>query len=306
MHVIRAGFRLLDVFTTSLFGGNPLAVFRQSEQIPAGYLQAVARELNLSECAFAHPMAGRHGEWRLRIFTPTMEHAFAGHPTIGAALALTEGWDLEDGPVRIVLHEGIGPVPVTVERAEGGVVARLTVPVSPEERPSCDPRTLAAMLSLDEEDIGCGPYRPRALACGVPFQIVPLTTLDALRRARLRRDLWERDLARTWAPHLYLVVHTPEADDADFRVRMFAPLMGVDEDPATGGAAAALTGLLAGTEPADGRRSWRIRQGVEMDRPSLLELGAEVRSGTASAITVGGSAVFTGGGHIDLPVDVSG
>lgn len=293
-----ASYELADVFTTTPFGGNPLALFPDASAIPDGSLQRIARELNLSETAFAYPL--RKGEWKLRIFTPTMEHPFAGHPTVGSALLLAEREKLSE----IILHEGVGPVALTIERTNGGVaIARLTVPTDPEERPiNYDPADLAAMISLEPEQLETGILAPRAMSCGVPFLFIRVTSRDALGASRLRKDRWNRLIADSWSPHVYMF--TTDEDQGEQRTlhaRMFAPLMGIDEDPATGGAAAALAGVLAAQEPGfEGEITWNIAQGVEMGRPSSLELKARLDGGRASDIRVGGSAVWMGRGSLNI------
>lgn len=290
-------YTLVDVFTTHRFGGNPLAVFPDARRIPDGDLQRIARELNLSETAFAYCLAP--GEWRLRIFTPTMEHRFAGHPTIGAALVLAE----QDKLRELVLHEAVGPVAVTIDRPTGSPpVARLAVPTDPEERDVTIPLTdLASLLTLQPDDLRGGARRARAMSCGVPFLFVRVRDAGTLARACLRRDVWSRLLADTWAPHVYVYAVVCDDGTPQVRSRMFAPLMGIEEDPATGGAAAALAGVFAADDPqTQGVACWTILQGVEMGRPSLLELSAHLEGGKARQISVGGSAVRMGRGALLL------
>ncbi|HEV2594626.1 MAG TPA: PhzF family phenazine biosynthesis protein [Sphingomicrobium sp.] len=290
----RAHYELADVFTTKAFGGNPLALFPDASAIPDPWLQRIAAELNLSETAFAYPMGER--EWRLRIFTPTMEHPFAGHPTIGSALLLAEAHELTE----LTLHEQVGPVRLTIDRPKDrSPIARLSVPVDPEERPVDLPlEEIAEMVSLDAAQIGSQAIAPRAMSCGVPFLFIRVRDRRALGAARLQKDRWEKLIARSWAPHVYLFVVTASGD---VQARMFAPLMGIEEDPATGGAAAALAGVLAVQERVrSGEARWSIAQGIEMGRPSTLELTAQLEGGRASRIRVGGSAVRMGRGSLDL------
>lgn len=294
----RAHYELADVFTTTAFGGNPLALFPNASAIPEHWLQRIAAELNLSETAFAYPLGER--EWRLRIFTPTMEHPFAGHPTIGSALLLAEERQLTE----LTLHEEVGAVALTIERrSHGEAIARLAVPVDPEERPvSVSIDDLAAMLSLKSCELETGGFAPRAMSCGVPFLFIRVTNRQALSSARLQKDRWLKLIAESWSPHVYLFTLNGSAgDESEIHARMFAPLMGIEEDPATGGAAAALAGVLAAQDPArSGEATWRISQGVDMGRPSILELTANLAGGRASQIRVGGSAVRMGQGSLDL------
>ena len=140
---------------------------------------------------------------------------------------------------------------------------------------------------------------PRACSCGVPFLFVTVRDLAALARARVKVDQWEQHLAAYWAPEIYVITHA--ADNADVRARMFAPSMGIGEDPATGGAATALAGYLVPANAADGVLRWTIRQGVEMGRPSTIFLEADVTAGAISAIRVGGAAVLVSEGELTLP-----
>jgi trans-2,3-dihydro-3-hydroxyanthranilate isomerase len=295
-NLARAHYELADVFTTTPFGGNPLALFPDASTIPENWLQRIASELNLSETAFAYPLGA--GEWKLRIFTPTMEHPFAGHPTIGSALLLAERENLAE----LTLHEGVGPVSLTIDRSNA-TIARLTVPMEPEERSiSAAPDEIASMISLDPDQVENGLLAPRAMSCGVPFLFIRVTDSDAVRASRLQKDRWQALVAASWAPHVYVfTVGDGALGKRAVHSRMFAPLMGIDEDPATGGAAAALAGVLAAQEPAlSGEIGWTISQGIEMGRPSLLELSAHLADGRVTDIRVGGSAVRMGRGSLDL------
>jgi trans-2,3-dihydro-3-hydroxyanthranilate isomerase len=302
---MRAKFHTLDVFTDRVFGGNPLAVFPDADGIPPAMMQRIARELNLSETVFVQWSARTDGaDCRVRIFTPGTELPFAGHPTIGTAILLatlgrarTEG-----GGARIVLGETVGPVPVEV-RMEGGrpVFAMLTAARVPEiGPPPPEPAVVARLLSLDEADLG-GSLGTAYASAGVPFLFVSVRGRAALARARVDAAAWERHLADAWGPHVY-VVTDDAGDGADLRARMFAPAMGIAEDPATGGAVTALAALLAARDAGgDGTLRWTIDQGVEMGRPSRLHVEADVRGGALTAVRVGGGAVLVSEGEMMLP-----
>lgn len=298
---MRHRYHTLDVFTDRVFGGNPLAVFPDARGIPPARMQRAARELNLSETVFVLPPETAEGTRRLRIFTPGVELPFAGHPTVGTAilLALLGEVPLEDGEARVVFEEGAGPVPVTI-RGRGGKAdfAQLSAAMLPERRPSPVARgELAALLGLSAEDVA---EDAEAVSCGVPFLIVPVRTIDALGRIRVDHATWDRRLAREWAPHVY--AWTPAEGGAGFRVRMFAPAMGIAEDPATGAAASSFAGYLALREAAeDGAFRWTVEQGIEMGRPSTLRLEADKAGGRVTAIRVGGSAVAVGEGWMEIP-----
>jgi len=298
---MRHRYFTLDVFTDRVFGGNPLAVFPDAREIPAAQMQRAARELNLSETVFVRPPETAEGTRRLRIFTPGVELPFAGHPTVGTAILLAM---LGEVPLegRLVFEEGVGPVPVTI-RGRGGKpdFAQLSAAMLPESRPAPARGEIAALLGLSADEVGAEGYEAEAVSCGVPFLITPLRDLDALGRARVDPSVWQRLLADAWAPHVY--VFTPETGSAaDFRARMFAPAMGIVEDPATGGAASAFAGYLATRGAStDGTLRWTVEQGIEMGRPSTLFLEADKSGGAVTAIRVGGSAVLVGEGWMEIP-----
>jgi trans-2,3-dihydro-3-hydroxyanthranilate isomerase len=152
------------------------------------------------------------------------------------------------------------------------------------------------------EDLLGGKYAPLAVSCGVPFLFVPLANLDALGRARLAREAWERSLANYWAQDIYLFTLDPEQPAAGLRARMFAPRMGIVEDPATGAAATALAGYLSTRqEQTAGQLRWVVEQGVEMGRPSRIEVEADLADGQVTAIRVGGRSVLVSQGSLTIP-----
>jgi trans-2,3-dihydro-3-hydroxyanthranilate isomerase len=301
---MRCRFITADVFTETAFGGNPLAVLPDGRGLDGAQMQAIAREFNLSETVFVLPPDDAAHTRRLRIFTPASEIPFAGHPTVGTALVLASLREigLEGARTGIVLEEGAGPVPVEIE-AEGGRArfAWLSAPKAPEFRDAPDAAALAAMLSLAPADVVARDGLPRAVSCGLPFVIVQLQSRDALARARLDRTAWECLLRGQWADIVYLI--TEDAPDGfDFQARTFAPGTGVEEDAATGSAAAALGGWLGRFRAADdGRHQWRIAQGIEMGRPSELSVEAVREDGALRTVRVGGAAVRVMEGTIEVP-----
>lgn len=311
---MRYRYHTLDVFTDRLFGGNPLAVFPRASGLNAGVMAAIARELNLSESVFIFPAETGEGTRRLRIFTPGAELPFAGHPTIGAAHLLTATGEVRLAPegestARIVFEEGVGPVHVTV-RGEAGVpiFAQLSAAVQPEVGPRPPSRErLARLLGLEVGDILTGDWGPAAISCGVPFLFVPLGSRRAVARARLDQGAWVQELSTYWAPQIFIFAREGELPGSDLHGRMFAPAMGIAEDPATGSAATALGGYLAArSSQHDGTLRWTLEQGFEMGRPSILYIEADVAGRQASAIRVGGRSVLVGEGAIDLPDDLAG
>lgn len=299
-------FFTADVFTDRRFGGNQLAVFPAAGGLETREMQSIARELNLSETVFVFPPVDPEHTRKLRIFTPGAELPFAGHPTIGTAFVLASIGEvpLNSGETSIVFEEGVGPVPVTI-RSDGGAAGycELTAARLPEEGPAPPPlEEIAAALSLRPEEIRTDRLSPRAVSCGVPYFFVPLRDLAALGRVRIDLSAWERALSRWWAPAVFPFVEIPGGGGVDFRARMFAPGIGILEDPATGSAAAALAGYLAATEgPERGTLGWVIEQGVEMGRPSRLHVTCERSAGRISAVRVGGTSVLVAEGRLLVP-----
>ena len=301
-------FHTLDVFTDNIFGGNPLAVFPDGVGLETEQMQAVASELNLSETVFVFPPDHPAHTRRLRIFTPRTELPFAGHPTVGTAhlLAAIGEIPLDGNEARIVFEEGVGPIPVTIRASEGHPVsAQFSAARMPEYGPDVPSIVdIAEVLSLEAHDIASDPL-PATVSCGVPFLFVMLRNLDALARAQTRREAWERTLAGKWAPQLYLLAPPDDGSSTTYRARMFAPAMGIDEDPATGAAATALAGYLAplGAE-ASGTLHWSVDQGVEMGRPSRLEVEADLSESVVTGIRVSGSSVLVSRGEMKIPKEV--
>ena len=300
-------FRYLtaDVFTDTPFGGNQLAVFPDARGIPENRLMDVTREFNYSETSFVYPPDDPAHTRRVRIFTPGAEVPFAGHPTVGTAHVLAAIGDvpLTGETTHIVFEEGVGPVPVSI-RAKGGVpvFAQLSVAKLPELGPPPAHRTaIAAVLGLDVADLLDDPWMPQALSCGLPFLFVPVRDLAAVARARLRMDVWESTLKDAWASEVFVFARGGERPGSDLHARMFAPALNVPEDPATGSANAALAGYLAARNPLrDGLLTWRVEQGFEMGRPSILEVEADVIGGNLTAVRVGGASVVVCEGMMEI------
>jgi trans-2,3-dihydro-3-hydroxyanthranilate isomerase len=303
---MRYRFVTADVFTDQPFGGNPLAVLPDARGIDDGAMQKIAREFNLSETVFVLPPETPAHVRKLRIFTPATEVPFAGHPTVGTALVLAQIGELplQGATTRIVFGEGAGPVPVTITVQDGrATFAQLSAPQAPDLGEEQPPALIASALSLTPSDLVVDQGLPRVASCGLPFLLVRLASRDALARARLDRSVWARQLAGTAAEHLFLFTDATGDDAHDLFARMFAPGGGVEEDPATGSAAAALGGWLGITSDlADGTIRCVIAQGLEIGRPSRLEVEVEKRAGEVSAVRVGGSAVLVSEGTIEVPV----
>ena len=293
-----------DVFTSVRFGGNQLAVFPDARGLTDDQMLGIAREFNYSETTFVLPPDEPGHTRRVRIFTPGGEVPFAGHPTVGTAYALAciGDIDVSEGEASVIFEEGVGPVPVLI-RARDGVpfFAQLTAAKAPEIGPPLPSRAvLADVLSLSEEDLLDGQYSPQIVSCGLAFAFVPLRNRDAVRRARVRLEPWERHLAGTPGAMVMVFALDAELPGHDVRARMFAPGISVPEDPATGSACAALGGYLgARTAERDGAFTWVVEQGYEMGRPSLLEIEIEKQDGAVKTIRVGGASVLVCDGTMD-------
>lgn len=292
-------FFTLDVFTDRRFAGNPLAVVLESDGLDTAAMQAIAGEFNLSETVFVLPPRDAAHRAQLRIFTPTRELPFAGHPTVGTAVLLGR-LDGGDQPRAMVLGEGVGPVPCRVTPNADGGEATFDLPKLPVEAGAPPPlATLSEALGLAPEDFGFGDVPTSCWTAGNGFTFVPVKSLDAVARAKPNRAVFDSTLVEP--PHGAVFVFSRETAKAghDFHARMFAPVMGVVEDPATGSAAAAFAGVLGrfgGLK--DGAHSVTIEQGYEVGRPSVITLGLTMQGGALTAGTIGGSAVMVSEGTI--------
>jgi trans-2,3-dihydro-3-hydroxyanthranilate isomerase len=302
---MRARFFTADVFTDRAFGGNQLAVFPDAGDIDPALMLDIAREFNFSETTFVLPPGDPAHTARVRIFTPGGELRFAGHPTVGTAhvLAATGAIRLSGDTTRIILEEGVGPVPVTIRATDGKpVFVQLTAAQRPEVGPAVPSREhLAEMLSLPVDALRSGPFAPEIVSCGLPFLFVPLVDRAAVGAARMRLDRWNDLLAGRPTSEVYLFAEDGERSGSNIRSRMFAPGIGVAEDPATGSAAVALAGYLAARDSRrDGTMRWVIEQGFEMGRPSILEAEADKVGGVIVATRVGGGTVIVTEGEMFL------
>lgn len=284
---------LLDVFTDQPFGGNQLAVFTNGRGISGARMQQIARELNLSETVFVLPPKDPVNDWRLRIFTPAREMPMAGHPTVGTAWLLAQE-KLVSGPV-ITLEEGVGPITVTY--GDDGLIW-MDQPM-PTFTPPFDRREdVAAMLSLSPDDLDAR-YPVQAVSTGVPFLYVPLVSLDATQRAQVRLDVWERLRPELPADSIFVFTNETVTPTGTVHSRMFAPEMGIVEDPATGAASGPLGAYLVQHGIADGR-GIVSEQGFEMGRPSLIHIEIERSGDQFTHVRIGGQAVYIGAGDLLL------
>lgn len=301
---MRLAFHTL--FTEGRFGGNPLAVVHDADALSTKVMQSIAREFNVSETVFVlKPQNSAHSAY-IRIFTPVVELPFAGHPTVGTAALLAQlrapaaGGE---GDALIVLEEKIGTVRVGVRlRQTAAPFAEFDAPRLPEEAgtaPAVD--RLSAALGLIPSEIGFENHRPTRFTAGNAFLFVPVSTLEAMAKARVSAPHWSSAFPKGESVGAFLytrqVVHTTSA----FHARMFAPDQGVVEDPATGSAAAAFAGVVRRfDEPTDGTHRRIIEQGYEMGRPSEIVLSLVVEGGKLAAVRIGGHAVRVSEGTLEV------
>jgi trans-2,3-dihydro-3-hydroxyanthranilate isomerase len=294
---MKLDYLLLDVFTTSPFAGNPLAVVAAADGLLDDQMQAVAREFGVSETVFlTRPRHERH-TCGVRIFTPAVELPFAGHPTIGAAAVLA----LEGRLSAVRIEEHVGLITCVVERRDKrSAHARFALPQLPEVAGRVPERAAMALaLGIDAEDLACGPYRPAVYSAGVLYYLVPVRNAEVLARLRPGLGGWAETFPLGHGS-VYCFT-TGGAEGADFSARMFSPGMGLREDPGTGSAAAALIGLVAShVSFADGQAEFRIRQGVEMGRPCLISVQLRKEAGVLTHGGIGGDAVIVGRGTLDF------
>jgi trans-2,3-dihydro-3-hydroxyanthranilate isomerase len=290
-----------DVFTETRFGGNPLAVLPQADGLSEQQMQQIAREFNFSETTFVFPARAGHTR-HVRIFTPVREVPFAGHPNVGTAFVLASAGEFGEikSPVTVTFEEEGGLVSVTIHESQGKVAScELMAPQSLSLGKTIPVQLVASAISLDAKDIVTRTHDPQVASVGLPFVIVELKDRSALERARINISGFDALSAEDIMPDVHL--YTRVNDGFDIRARMFAPLSGVPEDPATGSANCALAGLLAHySEQPNGSFSWRIAQGVEMGRPSTLIARAEKADGVVQATRIGGSCVMVSEGIIQV------
>ena len=293
----RYDYVTVDVFTERAFAGNPLAVVTAAAGLETAQMQAIAAEFNYSESTFVLPPADPGHTARVRIFTRQNEIPFAGHPNVGTAFVLARLAERQGTPLgaTVRFEEGAGLVPVDLVRDGAGDVvgATLTAPQPLSREGTVPAAVIAECVGLDAADVLTTRHEPVVASVGLPFVLTEVTA-DAIKRAASDRaataDAARRYPFKSGRFSIHLYARTPgRPDGADLRARMFSPLGGTMEDPATGSANGALIALLAALDPAtDTRLELDVLQGVEMGRPSLLHLRAEKEGGAVGRVQVGG------------------
>ncbi|MFT5218134.1 MAG: trans-2,3-dihydro-3-hydroxyanthranilate isomerase [Planctomycetota bacterium] len=293
-------FYTCDVFTDVRFGGNPLAVLPNAQGLSSRQMQQLAREFNYSETTFVLPA---HDEFtrKVRIFTPTQEVPFAGHPNIGTAFTLASIGELGsfDSETDVLFDEIAGPVPITIRKIKSEICCELKAPESLVIGPTVSTDLIASALSLTAKDIVIDTHQPLEASVGLPFIVVELKNRRALESARCHLPALEEIHAKGIAADI--LIYLRSEDEFDIRARMFAPMDGVPEDPATGSANCALVALLTHCMSIEaGEFSWRIAQGVEMKRPSVLDARTMKQDGVITGVWIAGFCKMVSEGYIEI------
>ena len=301
---MRLQFETVDVFTQHRFSGNQLAVVLNAEGLSTELMQSIAGEFNLAETTFVLPPKDGAHTAEVRIFTPRAEMPFAGHPNIGTAFVLARAGTSYGRAIsqdRVIFEEKAGLVPITLLK-DGRTIsgARLASPQLLAVGDQVPVKSVAAACGIAADDIETKNHPPCIASCGVGFIIAEVKSRTALASAIPHIDVFRRDIVNRGSTAILIYTQVDD-HDINIRARMFAPLKGIPEDPATGSANVALIGLLAKLRPEpDLQLSKTIAQGVEMGRPSLLEAQAEKRGGVVTATFIGGRCVPVMQGSIDL------
>jgi len=290
-------FYLVDVFAEEKYAGNQLAVICNASGLPSAQMQRIANEMHFSETTFILSDEKRDDGYDVRIFTPAREMPFAGHPTLGTAYVIRH--IVADKTVnKVVLNLKVGQIPVTFEKDRESQETLWMKQLPPTFGKTFDATRVSRMLNLDVNEID-SKYPIQEVSTGVPFVIVPLKTLDAVKRARMDRDM-HSELAKDAHAQAEVLVFCPETyqKENNLNVRVFVDLYGIPEDPATGSANGCLAGYLSCHHYFGGNLvSARVEQGYEIGRPSLLHLKAENREGEIHVL-VGGKVVMIAKGEL--------
>lgn len=291
-------FVVLDVFTRTPLEGNQLAVVLEADDLDGERMQKIAAEFALPETVFVLKPRNPAHSAKLRIFTPARELPFAGHPTVGTAVLLAS---LRFGDIEkpmdavVVVEEEVGVVRCGVKLSPGGGgYAEFDAPRLPERAGLHlgDKDQIAVALGLDPWQIGFENHKPSAWTAGGPFHFVPVADLAAIRKVAVDMSGWAAAFGGDEAVGTYVYTRETLFQENAFHARMFAPLSGIAEDPATGSAAAAFAGVVKQfDDPRDGTHHFAIEQGFEMGRPSIIDLELDVEGAKLHTVRIGGDAV---------------
>ena len=288
-------FVQVDVFTQDIFGGNPLAVYPNAEGLKREEMQRIAREMNLSETTFVFPPKSSEADFKVRIFTPQREIPFAGHPVIGTCFVLGDQGRIgpKEGKRVMRLELGLGVFPVEVVFLGGEPVLVKMEQRSPEFIGAyAEVELLARLLSLPLEKLDLLKGPAEVVSTGLPFLIIPLTSQKALSQAKINPSILET-VAQELDTSLVAPFTMEGMGGNRIRARVFAPLHGVPEDPATGSAAGCLSAYLVkhGLIKGEPLTTVEIEQGMDIHRPSLIHVELAVEEKSIERVWVSGSVV---------------
>ena len=294
-------YYICDVFTQQKFSGNQLAVITDAEGLSDHDMQNIAREFNFSESTFVFP-SEKGNTRKVRIFTPRSEVPFAGHPNIGTAFILAETGIFGDfaQSIDVVFEEKAGNVPIKINKDHCGYIwCELSAPAPLSLGKVATVDLASEVLSIEAGDINVTTHYPQVASVGLPFLFVELQSLEALSQAQIDLSKLQRLLQEGFPSYIH--IYCKDVKDFDIRCRMFAPLDGVPEDPATGSANAALIALLSHCDQrSDLEDKWKISQGSEIGRPSVLHGRAQKIGGTVVEVNLGGYSVMVCKGTISI------
>jgi trans-2,3-dihydro-3-hydroxyanthranilate isomerase len=297
-------YHLLDVFTDRAFGGNQLAVFTDGASVPPDLMQRIAKELNLSESTFVLPPSNSANNFHVRIFTPGKELPMAGHPTVGTGYLLAHVGMIarNSNPTIAVFEEGVGDIPIAItykgDTAEPAMVW-MTQP-RPQFGPIAEDHALVAeAISLPEEAIA-SQYPVQLVTTGVPYLYIPIKTLADTRRIAVNTQACMELVERYGADGIFVFTQEVETEGSTVHTRMFAPGLGITEDPATGSAAGPLGAYLVhyGIVPSPDTHMVS-EQGLEIGRPSYIHIEVDTEGGQYSAARIGGQCYYMGRGQLE-------
>ncbi len=284
-------FSIVDVFAETKYTGNQLAVIwgEGVERLSDQEMLKIAQEMNYSETTFICDSEPDNGGYPVRIFTPKRELPFAGHPTLGTAYIISEEI-IKTDVIQVILNLAVGQIPVNWKPEESGKQILWMRQNSPEFTHIYDHKLLAPVLNLELSDFDPD-YPIQEVSTGIPFIIVPLKTQSALRKAKVNLEYYTELIKRTMAKEIFIFCPETHHPENQLCARMFAPALGITEDPATGSANGCLAGYLShyryfGSDQVN----IRVEQGYEIDRPSLLLLKAE-KIGDLIQVEVGGNVI---------------
>lgn len=288
-------FYIVDVFAEKKYNGNQLAVFTDIEALADEQMQRIAKEMNYSETTFIVSNSIREGGYEVRIFTPVQEIPFAGHPTLGTAYIIQQKI-IQQAIENVNLNLKVGQIPVTIHYSNENVEwlwMQQKQPIFSQKFPA---DAIAPILSLNVDDIDTD-FPIQAVSTGLPFIIVPLKKLAAIKQIKVNKELYFDLVNTTEAKSILVFCPETYKQENDLNVRVFCDYLGVPEDPATGSANGCLAGYLVeytyfGTDAID----IRVEQGYEIGRDALLLLKAQKKQ-TGIDVFVGGKVIMVAKGE---------